>query len=81
MFHTELERGDSLQIGSGLSVKLQRKHEDGSADFVLTCAPGASFTYAMGDESASVEVRHREGYRAKVAVDADRSVKITKQPS
>lgn len=79
MLHTELERGDGLKIGNGLTLRLQRKHEDGSADFVLSCLPGSSFTYELDGQSACVEVRRKDGGRAKVSVDAPRSVQITKQ--
>lgn len=78
MLHSEMNKGDSIKVGTGLEVTMLRKNADGSATFTLTAQPGASFTYSHGTEQAQVMVGNKDGARAKLSIDAPRSVAIEK---
>ncbi len=78
MYHTEMNAGDTLEIGNGLTVAVCRKHADGSAELKLTAKPGATFSFTLGNEKAEVFVSEKEGSRTKLSVQADRSVPIRK---
>jgi len=78
MLHSEMNKGDSIKVGTGLEVTMLRKNADGSATFTVTAKPGASFTYSHGAEQAQVMVGNKDGARAKLSIDAPRSVAIEK---
>lgn len=79
MLHSEMSKGETLEIGSGLQVMLVRKHADGSATLTLMAKPGASLVLAYGDEQARLLVAEKDGARARLSIEAPRRVTIRKQ--
>lgn len=79
MLHSEMNKGESIKVGNGLEVTMLRKNADGTATFSLTAKPGASFTFTNGSEQAQVLVGNKDGARAKLSIDAPRSVAIEKR--
>lgn len=78
MYHTEMNPGESLDVGNGMTVTVGRKQADGSAVMTVTAQPGAAFTFTSPTEQAKVTISDKEGSRTKLSVQADRSVPIRK---
>lgn len=79
MLHSEMNKGETITVGASLEMTMLRKNHDGSTTFTVTAQPGASFTFAHGDEKAQVVVGTKDGSRTKLSVDAPRNVAIKKR--